>query len=151
MTSTHDTAKTAAVTAVSAWAHDAKPMTVTGDTRGEYSPVARALGYEPIDIGSGLGNRLNPLNLGPLAAELGSTSVHHPRATEAPVEADQEPPERDDDSPPALRWTALVRCVVGLLIGTALSAALLWTLYALNGGEWPDIGPIGDPNAGRSH
>jgi len=25
MTSTHDTAKTAAVTAVSAWAHDAKP------------------------------------------------------------------------------------------------------------------------------
>jgi len=125
-------------------------MTVTGDTRGEYSPVARALGYEPIDIGSGLGNRLNPLNLGPLAAELGSTSVHHPRATEAPVEADQEPPERDDDSPPALRWTALVRCVVGLLIGAAILATAAWAVYALNGGVWPDIGPIDEHIAGRS-
>jgi len=41
---------------------------IAGDTKGEYSPVVRALGYEPIDIGYGLGNRLNPLDLGPLAA-----------------------------------------------------------------------------------
>jgi len=127
MTSTHDTAKTAAVTAVAAWALAAKPVTITGDTPESYTPLAAVVG------------------------EAGRTSVRQAGPTQAPVEADQEPPERDDDSPPALRWTALVRCVVGLLIGTALSAALLWTLYALNGGVWPDVGPIGDPIAGRSH
>ncbi len=40
---------------------------IAGDTKGEYSPVVRALGYTPIELGQGLRNRLNPLDLGPLA------------------------------------------------------------------------------------
>jgi len=41
---------------------------IAGDTKGEYSPVVRALGYTPIELGQGLPNRLNPLDLGPLSA-----------------------------------------------------------------------------------
>lgn len=41
---------------------------IAGDTKGEYSPVVRGLGYTPIEIGHGLGNVLNPLDLGPLRA-----------------------------------------------------------------------------------
>ncbi|TDD37790.1 ATP-binding protein [Saccharopolyspora elongata] len=41
---------------------------VSGDVKGEYSPVARALGCEPIILGSGMTARVNALDLGPLAS-----------------------------------------------------------------------------------
>ena len=44
MTSTHHTPKTAAVTAVAAWALAAKPVTVTGDIPESYTPLAAVLG-----------------------------------------------------------------------------------------------------------
>jgi len=40
---------------------------VLGDTKGEYEPLCRALGVEPIVIGPGLPGRVNPLDLGPMA------------------------------------------------------------------------------------
>ncbi len=127
MTSTHHTPTTAAVTAVTAWALAAKPVTVTGDIPESYTSLAAVLG------------------------EAGSASVRQAGPTQAPTEADHEPHAQDDDPPPALPWTALVRCAVGLLLGAAIVATAAWAVYPLNGGVWPDIGPIGDPIAGRSH
>ena len=127
MTSTHHTPKTAAVTAVAAWALAAKPVTVTEDTPESYTPLAAVLG------------------------EAGSASARQAGPTQTPTEANHEPHTQDDDTPPALRRAALVRCAVGLLLGAAILATAAWAVYALNGGVWPDIGPIGDPIAGRSH
>ncbi len=127
MTSTHHTPKTAAVSAVAAWALAAKPVTVTGDIPESYTPLAAVPG------------------------EAGSASVRQGGPTQAPAEADHEPHAQDDDPPPGLRWAALVRCAVGLLLGAAILATAAWAVYALTGGVWPDIGPSGDPIAGRSH
>jgi type IV secretory pathway VirB4 component len=43
---------------------------VVGDLKGEYSPLARALGVEPVELGPGLPARLNPLDAGPLGEHL---------------------------------------------------------------------------------
>ena len=43
---------------------------VVGDVKNEYAPLARALGVEPVELGPGLGNRLNPLDAGPLGENL---------------------------------------------------------------------------------
>jgi hypothetical protein len=40
---------------------------VAGDVKGEYEPLCRAVGVEPIALGLGLPARINPLDLGPLA------------------------------------------------------------------------------------
>nr|WP_306255011.1 ATP-binding protein [Ornithinimicrobium cryptoxanthini] len=40
---------------------------ILGDTKDEYEGVCRFLGVEPIALGAGLGARVNPLALGPLA------------------------------------------------------------------------------------
>lgn len=45
---------------------------VLGDIKNEYAPLARALGVEPVELGPGLGARLNPLDAGPLGARLPS-------------------------------------------------------------------------------
>jgi len=127
MTSTHHTPNTAAVTAVAAWALAAQPVTVTEDTPESYTPLAAVLD------------------------EAGSASAHQAGPTQTPTEANHEPHAQDDDTPPALRRAALVRCAVGLLLGVAVLATAAWAVYALNGGEWPDIGPIGDPIAGRPY
>ena len=125
MTSTHHTPTAAAVTAVAAWALAAQPVTVTEDTPESYTPLAAVLG------------------------EAGSASARQAGPTQTPTEADHEPHAQDADPPPALRWAALVRCSVGLLLGAAIVATAAWAVYALNGGVWPDIGPIGDPIAGH--
>src|SRR5262245_59725363 len=43
---------------------------VVGDIKNEYTPLARALGVTPVELGPGLGNRLNPLDAGPLGENL---------------------------------------------------------------------------------
>jgi hypothetical protein len=43
---------------------------VLGDIKNEYAPLARALGVEPVELGPGMGNRLNPLDAGPLGTNL---------------------------------------------------------------------------------
>jgi type IV secretory pathway VirB4 component len=43
---------------------------VAGDIKNEYAPLARALGVEPVELGVGLPARLNPLDAGPLGANL---------------------------------------------------------------------------------
>jgi type IV secretory pathway VirB4 component len=45
---------------------------VLGDIKNEYAPLARALGVEPVELGPGLGARLNPLDAGPLGQNLPS-------------------------------------------------------------------------------
>jgi hypothetical protein len=45
---------------------------VCGDLKNEYSPLARAVGTEPIELGPGLPGRLNPLDAGPLGENLPS-------------------------------------------------------------------------------
>lgn len=45
---------------------------VLGDIKNEYAPLARALGVEPLELGPGLGHRLNPLDAGPLGRNLPS-------------------------------------------------------------------------------
>jgi hypothetical protein len=43
---------------------------VPGDIKGEYPPLCRALGVEPIALGPGLPGRVNPLDAGPLGENL---------------------------------------------------------------------------------
>jgi type IV secretory pathway VirB4 component len=43
---------------------------VLGDIKNEYAPLARALGLQPVELGPGLGARLNPLDAGPLDRNL---------------------------------------------------------------------------------
>jgi hypothetical protein len=43
---------------------------ILGDIKNEYAPLARALGVEPVELGPGMGNRLNPLDAGPLGTNL---------------------------------------------------------------------------------
>ncbi|GGK82103.1 ATP-binding protein [Sphaerisporangium melleum] len=43
---------------------------VLGDIKNEYAPLARAFGVAPVELGPGLGARLNPLDAGPLGAHL---------------------------------------------------------------------------------
>ena len=45
---------------------------VVGDIKNEYAKLARALGVEPVELGPGLRNRLNPLDAGPLGKNLPS-------------------------------------------------------------------------------
>lgn len=48
---------------------------ISGDVKGEYSPLLRALGITPIALGRGSPARLNALDLGPLAARWSSWPV----------------------------------------------------------------------------
>lgn len=43
---------------------------ILGDVKDEYESLVRAAGSEPVVLGPGMGNRLNPLDLGPLGAGL---------------------------------------------------------------------------------
>ncbi|MFF6956191.1 helicase HerA domain-containing protein [Streptomyces sp. NPDC008317] len=43
---------------------------VLGDIKNEYAPLARAFGVDPVELGPGLRNRLNPLDSGPLGHNL---------------------------------------------------------------------------------
>ncbi len=44
---------------------------IPGDPKGEWTPVARAVGGQAIELGGGLPTRLNPLDEGPRSAKLG--------------------------------------------------------------------------------
>lgn len=52
---------------------------ISGDVKGEYSPLLRSLGINPIALGRGSSARLNALDLGPLAARWDSWSVARQR------------------------------------------------------------------------
>jgi hypothetical protein len=43
---------------------------IPGDIKGEYPPLCRALGVEPVALGPGLPGRVNPLDTGPLGRNL---------------------------------------------------------------------------------
>jgi hypothetical protein len=43
---------------------------IAGDLKNEYTPLCKALGVEPVELGPGLPARLNPLDAGPLGANL---------------------------------------------------------------------------------
>jgi len=45
---------------------------VLGDLKNEYKELASALGVEPVELGPGLPNRMNPLDAGPLGEDLPS-------------------------------------------------------------------------------
>ncbi|WP_045700734.1 VirB4 family type IV secretion system protein [Streptomyces rubellomurinus] len=45
---------------------------ILGDIKNEYASLARAFGVEPVELGPGLRNRLNPLDSGPLGTNLPS-------------------------------------------------------------------------------
>ncbi len=45
---------------------------VLGDLKNEYKELAHALGVEPVELGPGLPNRMNPLDAGPLGEDLPS-------------------------------------------------------------------------------
>jgi type IV secretory pathway VirB4 component len=52
---------------------------ISGDVKGEYSPLLRALGITPIALGRGSGARLNALDLGPLRTRWSSWTVDRQR------------------------------------------------------------------------
>lgn len=52
---------------------------ISGDVKGEYSPLLRALGITPIALGRGSSARLNALDLGPLRSRWGGWSVTRQR------------------------------------------------------------------------
>lgn len=52
---------------------------ISGDVKGEYSPLLRALGITPIGLGSGSSARLNALDLGPLSRRWGTWTVARQR------------------------------------------------------------------------
>jgi hypothetical protein len=43
---------------------------ILGDIKNEYASLARAVGVAPVELGPGLGTRLNPLDAGPLGSNL---------------------------------------------------------------------------------
>lgn len=45
-------------------------MLIAGDVKGEYAQLCEHLGVEPVRLGPGLSGRLNPLDAGPLGADL---------------------------------------------------------------------------------
>ncbi|MCF7547278.1 ATP-binding protein [Pseudonocardia sp. WMMC193] len=52
---------------------------ISGDVKGEYTPLLRALGITPIALGRGSSARLNALDLGPLAARWSTWPVERQR------------------------------------------------------------------------
>jgi type IV secretory pathway VirB4 component len=52
---------------------------ISGDVKGEYTPLLHALGVTPIMLGRGSGARLNALDLGPLATRWGAWSTERQR------------------------------------------------------------------------
>lgn len=52
---------------------------ISGDVKGEYSPLLRALGITPIALGRGSSARLNALDLGPLRSRWGGWTVTRQR------------------------------------------------------------------------
>ncbi|MCE0764126.1 ATP-binding protein [Pseudonocardia kujensis] len=52
---------------------------ISGDVKGEYTPLLRALGITPIALGRGSSARLNALDLGPLAARWDTWSFERQR------------------------------------------------------------------------
>jgi hypothetical protein len=48
---------------------------VMGDLKNEYSALARSIGVEPVELGPGLPNRLNPLDAGPAGRRLPADPV----------------------------------------------------------------------------
>ena len=52
---------------------------ISGDVKGEYTPLLRALGVTPIALGRGSSHRLNALDLGPLASRWASWPVARQR------------------------------------------------------------------------
>ena len=52
---------------------------ISGDVKGEYTPLLHALGVTPIALGRGSGARLNALDLGPIAARWSGWSTHRQR------------------------------------------------------------------------
>ncbi|MFI8105405.1 type VI secretion protein [Streptomyces sp. NPDC086023] len=52
------------------------PTLIAGDVKGEYAPLCRHLGVEPVRLGPGLSGRLNPLDAGPLGAGLERITDH---------------------------------------------------------------------------
>ncbi|MFC9817858.1 type VI secretion protein [Streptomyces virginiae] len=49
-------------------------LLIAGDVKGEYAQLCRHLGVEPVRLGPGLSGRLNPLDAGPLGADLDKIS-----------------------------------------------------------------------------
>ncbi len=58
---------------------------IAGDVKGEYTPLCRALGVEPVRLGPGMSGRLNPLDAGPLGRDLPRDSDEH-RAREVEIQ-----------------------------------------------------------------
>ncbi|MBN9743594.1 ATP-binding protein [Amycolatopsis sp. A1MSW2902] len=52
---------------------------ISGDVKGEYTPVVRALGATPIELGAGNHARVNALDLGPLTARWDSWTAQRQR------------------------------------------------------------------------
>ncbi len=52
---------------------------ISGDMKGEYSPLLRAMGLTPIELGQGSRARLNALDLGPISVRWDSWSVARQR------------------------------------------------------------------------
>jgi hypothetical protein len=52
---------------------------ISGDVKGEYTPLLRALGITPIALGSGSPHRLNALDLGPIRSRWAGWSVQRQR------------------------------------------------------------------------
>jgi type IV secretory pathway VirB4 component len=48
---------------------------VLGDLKNEYSPLSRALGIDPVELGPGIHNRINPLDAGPTGRNLPTDPV----------------------------------------------------------------------------
>ncbi|MDN5920477.1 MAG: ATP-binding protein [Pseudonocardia sp.] len=52
---------------------------ISGDVKGEYTPLLRGLGITPIQLGRGSATRLNALDLGPIAARWATWSTQRQR------------------------------------------------------------------------
>ena len=71
---------------------------IVGDPKDEYESLCTALGAEPIAIGEGLGNRINPLSLGPLGQGWNQLSADEARRRATIIFG---------------RWLTLIRGLVG--------------------------------------
>lgn len=71
---------------------------ISGDVKGEYEPLCRALGTEPISLGIGLPARINPLDLGPLGHRWASLDADEQKLRAKTIFS---------------RWVTLLRALIG--------------------------------------
>lgn len=113
---------------------------ISGDVKGEYSPLLRALGITPISLGGGSAARLNALDLGPMRRRWSGWSVER---------------QREEINGVLSRWVTLLSALAQAqgyqpsVTDEAVLAAVLNELVGVGRG-YTDLSPVTIPDVQRA-